>query len=383
MTAATGEGGVRAEEEVARLQALKEKESSRWLRVMPLDAELRLTDLQWQTAAQLRLGVPKAPHRNSSSPCVHEHATATDGWHTLVCVQRSGPAINTRHHAVVRLLADAAATLKIPAKIEPYDLCADDKHRPDLQLDLPEYTLLGDVTVSHPCAARWRAVAADRGVEAVGDARSAEKDATYTPMADALGVRFCPFVLYSYGGFHKSALSFVDQMASAYDPVVALVSLSEWKEGLKDRIAVCVQRCTANIVIEDARLARAAAFVKNRRRARNGRSRPWRRGAGSRVLPSRQLSAVRNLRGLSARAQPVDVCAPPPAASLISPPEEVDSDAETVTVADPESPGDAACERALSALSLSPAVRAGVSATEIAAGEVSAAAAVGMEEVTR
>jgi hypothetical protein len=384
MTAAAGEGGPRAEEEVARLQALKEKESSRWLRVMPLDAELRLTDLQWQTAAQLRLGVPKAPHRNTASPCVHEHATATDGWHTLVCIQRSGPAINTRHHAVVRLLADAAAALKVHARIEPYDLCADDKHRPDLQLDLPEYTLLGDVTISHPCAARWRTVAADRGVEAVGDARSAEKDATYTPMAEALGVRFSPFVLYTYGGFHKSALFFVDQMAGAYDPAVALVSLSEWKDGLKDRIAVCVQRCTANIVIEDARLARAAAFVKGRRRARTVRSNARRRGAGSRALPPRQLPALRNLRGLGARA--VEVSAPLLAESDSSPslpPAGVDSDAETVAVASPEFPEDAGCERALSALSLSPAVCAGVSAAEIAAGEVSTAAAVRMADVTR
>ncbi len=386
MTAAAGEGGVRAEEEVARLQALKEKEASRWLRVLPLDAGLRLTDLQWQAAAQLRLGVPKAPHRNDASPCVHEHATATDGWHTLVCVQRSGPAINTRHHAIVRLLADAAATLKVPAKIEPYDLCADDKHRPDVQLDLPEYSLLGDVTISHPCAARWRAVAADRGVEAVGDARSAEKDATYTPMAEALGVRFSPFVLYTYGGFHKSALSFIDQMAAAYDPAVALVSLSEWKEGLKDRIAVSVQRCTANIVIEDARLARAADFVKRRRRAaRHARSWARRRGATSTTPPSRRPPAVRDLRGLGARA--ANVCAPLLAASLTSPsPAAVDSDAdsaETVAVAGPESPEEAGCERALSALSLSPVVRADVSAAEIAACEASAAAAAVMEDVTR
>jgi hypothetical protein len=255
-----------------------------------------------------------------------------------------------------------------------------------LQLDLPEYTLLGDVTISHPCAARWRTIAADRGVEAVGDARGAEKDATYTPMAEALGVRFSPFVLYTYGGFHKSALSFVDQMAGAYDPAVALVSLSEWKDGLKDRIAICVQRCTANIVIEDARLARAAAFVKGRRRARAARSNAWRRRAGSRALPPRQLPALRNLRGLGARA--VAVSAPLLAESDSSPslpPAGVDSDAETVTVAvaSPESSEDAGCERALSALSLSPAVCAGVSAAEIAAGEVSTAAAVRMEGVTR
>ena len=55
-------------------------------------------------------------------------------------------------------------------------------------------------------------------MEAVGDARSAEKDNSYVPMADALGVRFTPFVLYTYGGFHKSALSTVEQLAAASDP---------------------------------------------------------------------------------------------------------------------------------------------------------------------
>ena len=113
---------------------------------------------------------------------------------------------------------------------------------------------------------RWRAVAATRGVEAVGDARSAEKDNSYVPMADTLGVRFTPFVLYTYGGFHKSALSTVEQLAAASDPAVALVSLSDWKADVKNRIAVCVQRHTANIVIDDDRRARSAGVLTRRRR---------------------------------------------------------------------------------------------------------------------
>lgn len=265
--AAEGQGQAEAEAEVARLRALQEKESSRWLRVLPVDATARLTDLQWQTAVQLRLGMPRAPHGAAGPACEHERAASTDGWHSLVCVTRSGNAINARHHAVVRLLADAAGLLKVPARIEPYNLCDDNDSRPDIQLDLPEYSLLVDVTVSHPCAARWRAVAAARGVEAVGDARNAEKEGSYGPMAEALGVRFAPFVLYSYGGFHKSALSTIAQVASAYDPAVALLSLSAWKEQLKNRIAVCVQRCTANIVIEDAKRARAAGSARRRRHA--------------------------------------------------------------------------------------------------------------------
>ena len=69
-----------------------------------------------------------------------------------MCLTRSGPCINARHNAVVRLLADAAAALKVPARVEPYNLSEEDDSRPDIQLDLPEYSLLADVTVSHPCA---------------------------------------------------------------------------------------------------------------------------------------------------------------------------------------------------------------------------------------
>ena len=113
MTAA-GEAGSQATAELARLKALQAKESSRWLRALPVDAGLRLTDLQWQTAVQLRLGMPRAPHGVAGQACEHDHAAAADGWHALLCLARSGPAINARHHAVVRLLSDAAALLKIP-----------------------------------------------------------------------------------------------------------------------------------------------------------------------------------------------------------------------------------------------------------------------------
>ena len=210
----------------------------------------------------------------------------------------------TRQPWWVRLLADAAARLKIPARIEPYHLSEDDDSRPDIQLDLPEYSLVADVTISHPNAGQWRAVAADRGVEAVGAARSAEKDAHYGPMAQALGVRFTPFVLYTYGSFHKSALSTIEQLGAGYDPAVALVSLTAWKlqQDLKDRIAVSVQRHTANIVIDDDRQARAAGVSMQRRR-------PGRRAGSAAVrrprpveLPPRRREAERQQHVVSRRA---------------------------------------------------------------------------------
>jgi len=306
-----GKGGVRARAEVARLRALQEKESSRWLRVVPTDAALRLTDLQWQTAARLRLGMPKTPLGDAAPPCKHVRAAAKDGHHALVCRTRSGEAINKRHHAVVHLLADAAALLKVPARVEPYNLCEDNDSRPDIQLDLPECTLLGDVTISHPSAECWRTAAAERGVEAVGDARSVEKDGTYAPLvkalnADGLSVEFSPFVLYTYGGFHKSALSFIDKLGRAHDPAVALLPLSTWKEELKDRIAISIQRHTANILIDDARQARMASVARRRRGARRSRAR--RRRPKSRVLPSRRQLAEQLLREAGERA--VSLCAP-------------------------------------------------------------------------
>jgi hypothetical protein len=313
---AAGAGGVRAREEVARLQALKAKESSRWLRVLPTDAGLRLTDLQWQTSAQFRLGVPLPPHGDAAPPCSHSQASATDGRHALVCRDRSSAAMTTRHHAVVNLLKDAAELLKIPARTEPSDLCEDSKLRPDIQLDLPEYTLLSDVTISHPCAISWRKVAAARGVEAVGDARSAEKDGKYADLAAGLDAKFTPFVLYTYGGMHKSALSVIDALGAASDPGVTLVSLTAWKKELKDRVAVCVQRHTANMVIRDAQRARMASIEHRLHAAKPHKSGASRRSSS--VVPSsgRALNLVgQELFEPGPRA--VSLCAPLLASSYV------------------------------------------------------------------
>ena len=266
MTAVAGAGAL-AVPDLARLRALRAKGSSRWLRVRPTDKALSMTDPQWQTAAQLRLGMSRPPHGDAAA-CEHRDAADRDGWHALVCTTRSGPAINERHHAVVRILADAARRLNVTARIEPHQLCEHDDSRPDIQLDLADCTLLGDVTISHPLAACWRHVAAKRGVVAVGNARCAEKNDHYGPMAAAMGpdVHFLPFVLYTYGGCHQSVASFIRLLGTAHDRGLALVSYADWKSDLQDRIAVSVQRHTADIMIQDARRARSAEVTRRCRR---------------------------------------------------------------------------------------------------------------------
>ena len=222
--------------------------------------------------------------------------------------------------------------LKVPARVEPHQLCEDDALRPDIQLDLPDYTLLGDVTVNHPNALSWRKKAAKRGVAAVGDERAKQKDDKYAAMAKVVDAEFSAFVLYTYGGFHRSALSFIDKLAAGCDPAVALVPLADWKDDLKDRIAVCVQRHTADIVIDDARRARMASIPVRGRAAGgpSGRPRPSAVAASLR----RQREAVERLCAEGGRA--ASLCAgllvslsPSSGPSEDVSPMSVDSDAPT------------------------------------------------------
>ena len=148
-------------------------------------------------------------------------------------------AITQRHNAVLNCLAHAARAINVPARIEPAHLAPDDDRRPDIQLDLPDVTLLGDVTISHPLAKMWRKIAS-RDVEAIGDEREAEKNSLYADMAEAIDMSFSAFVLYTHGGFHRSALSFIKSMASAVDPATCLTSATQWRQDLMERIAIFV-----------------------------------------------------------------------------------------------------------------------------------------------
>ena len=201
-----------------------------------------------------------------------------------------GAEITQRHNLVLSRIAHSARLLGIVPRVEPAGLHSDDRRRPDVQLDLPDVTLLGDVTISHPLAKSWQRVAASsaRGVEAVGDAREAQKNALYADMAKECAMEFGAIVLYTYGGFHASALSFIGQMAKAADPATCLTSPTRWRRDLMEQMAVAVQRGTADIMIAAAQRMRGGAWVRRRRMQSVPRpsvpSRSWRRGRwGARV----------------------------------------------------------------------------------------------------
>jgi hypothetical protein len=272
-----GQCGKSGEAELARLHSLnceKAKESSLWLQVMPTSPHLRLPNCKWQWAAQLRLGmavpVYEASEHSGRGVCSHTAAAATNGWHPLTCITSMGAEITRRHNVVLSRIAHFARLLGVTPRVEPAGLHSDDRRRPDIQLDLPEVTLLGDVTISHPLAKSWQKVAASaRGVEAVGDAREAEKNDLYADMAKECEMEFGAIVLYTYGGFHASALTFIQRMAKAVDPATCLTSPSRWRRELMEHIAIAVQRGNAEIMITAAQRLRGKAWGGRRRRLRS------------------------------------------------------------------------------------------------------------------
>jgi phage tail protein X len=326
--------------ELARLKSLTEKEASLWLRVLPTEKFLALSDSKWQWAARLRLGMEMPICEGTAALCEHTKAASESSWHPLCCSTQSSIDINSRHHAVVNRIAHFGRVLHLTPRTEPGDLDPERERRPDIQLDLPDRTLLADITISHPSSKKWRHTAASRGVEAVGDSREAEKDDLYTPMAMALDMEFCPVVLYTTGGFHSSALSFIRKLGGALDPATCLTSHTKWKTDLMQHIAVAVQRGNADIMIRHSARVRGLAWPTRRHTRRvHRRSRHVSGGVGLSGRRSAQPTAVGGEAGSRAAVLATRLFSPPPslATSTVSFDQATGRlDSETVVGADSE-----------------------------------------------
>jgi hypothetical protein len=264
-----GQGSVEA---VARLLSLKQAGSSLWLLTIPTEGALTLTDTKWMWAAQLRLGMPVPSIDDKCSGCNQTDAYTNNSWHSVGCLPLSGREITDRHNQVLAVIARFCRLMLYNVRTEPADLCHDSEKRPDIQIDLPDKTILGDVTITHPTAKTWRKVVVRRSVEAVGNAREKEKDDQYSEMAAALDMQFRSIVLFTYGGFHKSALRLVSDLTAAFDPTTCLISRDEYKTALMQQIAIAVQRGTADIMIRDSIRIRGSMLGQLRRRHLSTRS---------------------------------------------------------------------------------------------------------------
>jgi hypothetical protein len=253
--------GATGVEVVARMYALRAAESWLWLQTLPVERSLALSDTKWQWAARFRLGMPNATVDAACLGCKKPDAYLGNSWHSLACVPLSGTEMTDRHNKVLNILAQFCRLMLVSARTEPAELCHDSNKRPDIQVDLPDKTLLSDVTITHPSTKAWRTTTAHhkRTVEPVGDKREADKNESYLDMADSNDMEFIPFVLYTYGGFHSSALAVVNKMVATLEPARCLLSASQWKHQLMATIAIAVQRGNADIMIKASQRLRETA----------------------------------------------------------------------------------------------------------------------------
>ena len=122
--------------------------------------------------------------------CNRTDAYTENSWHAVSCLPLSGRQITDRHNQVLAVITRFCRLMLYNVRTEPTDLCNDSERRPDIQIDLPNKTILGDVTITHSAARTWRKVVVTPSIQAVGDARQKEKDDQYGAMAAALDMQF-------------------------------------------------------------------------------------------------------------------------------------------------------------------------------------------------
>src|ERR1700722_3434469 len=87
-------------------------------------------------------------------------------------------------------------------------------------------------------------------VAAVGDKADTSKVNKYANMIADLDCEFHSVVSYTYGGFHSSALKLIKRLADAVDETTCLMSRARFKQSLMEKVAIAVQRGTADIMTQ-------------------------------------------------------------------------------------------------------------------------------------
>ena len=133
-----------------RMISCSARNSGAWLMAIPSSPAVTLTDSDFQYAARHRLGLP--PQHNLPANCVCGASLRDDSAHFHSCPRLMPRAVTARHDGVVQLLAAvfrrAGALVNIEVKCE-----GENRVRPDLEIILPDRSILADAAVVHPSSA--------------------------------------------------------------------------------------------------------------------------------------------------------------------------------------------------------------------------------------
>ena len=202
---------------------------------------------------RLRLGLK--PQGAPNTPCVcGEVNLAADPTHPLHCKKRRD-LVTLRHDTAKQLLAELSRTLGADAQIEPVGMFDSSQRRPDLNLIFGTRRVLVDVSVCHPLAPTYGAVAQ----HPLGTAIRAEqrKRVRYEHLARAADFTFVPFILETTGGWGPAALALVKALSSHANSH-ASISKAEATNTLIQGISTAIQRGNAQLILGAYQSALAA-----------------------------------------------------------------------------------------------------------------------------
>ncbi len=209
---------------LARLRSVACRPASAFLDALPVAPTLRLSDRDFRSALQLRLGLLEVLSAAVGLTCgCNRKLRETDAEHALVCKLLSG-AFTLRHDILVGLWCRAASRAGVASSKEPVlrqlqqqgqaarRRARGDGLRGDALLVLHEGPLVIDVSVVHPAAETYVQDAAntDGAAAAVRGARKVEK---YSCGQAGGGYDFEPVIVETYGRLGEPAFELLQRLA--------------------------------------------------------------------------------------------------------------------------------------------------------------------------
>ena len=117
--------------------------------------------------------------------------------------------ITVRHDRAMQLLVKYARSVGVLASLSPKDLSS---LVPDGEFFLSRETVLVDLSGTHPLSPSL--ISSQNTSQSAIERRAASKTSKYRQHCAALGARFIPFILDSYGSIGVEALRFIDVIES-------------------------------------------------------------------------------------------------------------------------------------------------------------------------
>ena len=223
-----------------------------WLTCFPVCEALRFTDEEFGYAVRHRLGLSYSDGLPPQCACGED--LEADPSHFHACPPLRGSVVRIRHDQVVKILAQLFRQVGAVVHVEPR-IYGSARIRPDLDITLPDRSLMVDVCIGHPAAQSRTSVVPRATLEA---AEKIKFD-RYADLAKRYGAEFIPFALETYGTFSSNAsrlLKILKAASGAYSAPIPASSLGSYAVQV---LSAGLQRGNALICKKGCIEARAAA----------------------------------------------------------------------------------------------------------------------------